>query len=128
MGVWQYADPELPDIPAAEHSLTAMNALLTGPLCQWPCACRKPRPCRSRGIFVLVEDSAEALAPSYVQPGDLVGVGDRWGQRGAWSDVRDAPVRSVLVIPVAPGMDRVVRRSPFRTVTRARLHPDIYHS
>jgi hypothetical protein len=36
MSVWQYADPELPDIPAAEHSLTAMTELLTGPLCQWP--------------------------------------------------------------------------------------------
>ena len=36
MGVWQYADPELPDIQAAEHSLTAMTELLTGPLCEWP--------------------------------------------------------------------------------------------
>jgi hypothetical protein len=36
MSVWQYADPELPDIPAAEHSLTAMAELLTGPLCEWP--------------------------------------------------------------------------------------------
>ena len=36
LGVWQYADPQLPDIPAAKHSLAAMTKLLTGSLCGWP--------------------------------------------------------------------------------------------
>jgi hypothetical protein len=36
LGVWQYSDPQLPDIPAADHSLAAMKKLLTGPLCGWP--------------------------------------------------------------------------------------------
>jgi hypothetical protein len=30
-----------------------------------PCACRKSHPRRSSGMFVLVEDSAQALATSY---------------------------------------------------------------
>ncbi|MFB7323872.1 hypothetical protein [Streptomyces sp. NPDC056190] len=45
-----------------------------------PCACRKPRPCRSRGVFVLVEDAAQAFAPAYVEAGDLRWIVDRRGQ------------------------------------------------
>lgn len=43
------------------------------------CACRKPHPCRSRRILVLVEDAVEALAPSYVEASDLLRIGDRLG-------------------------------------------------
>ncbi|MFB7114799.1 hypothetical protein [Streptomyces sp. NPDC056291] len=44
------------------------------------CACRKPRPCRSRGVFVLVEDAAQAFAPAYGEAGDLRWIVDRRGQ------------------------------------------------
>jgi hypothetical protein len=39
---------------------------------------------------VLVEDSTETLVSSYIQPGDLAGVGNRRGQRSARSGVCDA--------------------------------------
>ena len=41
------------------------------------CACRKPRPCRSRSIFVFVEDSAQSIASADVEPGNGVWIGDR---------------------------------------------------
>ena len=46
-----------------------------------PCPCRKPRPCRSCDMLVLVEDAAESVAFSYVEAGDLPWIGDRNGQR-----------------------------------------------
>jgi WD40 repeat protein len=43
------------------------------------CVCRKVHPYNSGGMFVLMEDAAEALVSSYVQLGDLVRISDRWG-------------------------------------------------
>jgi hypothetical protein len=43
------------------------------------CACRKPHPGRSSGMFVLVEDAAEAIVSSDAEPGYLVRIGDRFG-------------------------------------------------
>ncbi|MFD0442979.1 hypothetical protein ACFQ10_11320 [Streptomyces indonesiensis] len=34
---------------------------------QWPCACRIPRPCRSRGMSVCMEDATKAVVASYVE-------------------------------------------------------------
>ncbi len=36
------------------------------------CPCRKPRPCRSSGMFVLVDDPSQPLPTSDVQVSDLV--------------------------------------------------------
>jgi hypothetical protein len=41
-------------------------------------------------MFILVEDSAETLASSYVQASDLLWLRDRWGQR--MERVGDAPI------------------------------------
>jgi hypothetical protein len=43
------------------------------------CACRKPRPGRSSGVFVFVEDAAKSVASSDAEPGDLVWISDRCG-------------------------------------------------
>ncbi len=45
------------------------------------CPCRIPRPSRSRGMLVLVENAAEAVASSYVEAGYLGRIGDLRGQR-----------------------------------------------
>ncbi|MCQ8835870.1 hypothetical protein, partial [Streptomyces malaysiensis] len=44
------------------------------------CPCRKPHPCRSSCIPVLVEDAAEAIVSTYVEAGLCIRVVDRWGQ------------------------------------------------
>jgi hypothetical protein len=44
-----------------------------------PCGCREPRPRRSSGVFVLVEDSAQAITPMDVKMLDRGWVGDRLG-------------------------------------------------
>ncbi len=62
------------------------------------CTCRKPRPRRSRGMFVLVEDAAEAIPSSNVEVGHFVRVGDRRGQRVQRAGVRDALVWAVSVV------------------------------
>jgi hypothetical protein len=41
----------------------------------------KTHPGRSRGMFVLVQDSSKAIVSSDVEPGYLVRIGDRCGQR-----------------------------------------------
>jgi hypothetical protein len=51
-------------------------------------------------MLVLVEDSAQTLASSYVQAGDLLWVGDGRGQWVEWSGVGDALVGSVLDAPM----------------------------
>jgi transposase len=45
------------------------------------CACRKLRPRRSGCSVVLVDDTSEAIASAYVQPGDLSRIADRFGYR-----------------------------------------------
>jgi hypothetical protein len=46
-----------------------------------PCGCRKPRPCRSGGLFVFVDDAAEAVTSVDGKVGDRVGIGDRFWER-----------------------------------------------
>jgi hypothetical protein len=62
------------------------------------CPCRKSRPSRSRGMFVLVEDAAQAFTPAYVDAGDLPWIGDRLGQGVQRSGVRDALVGPMAVV------------------------------
>src|SRR6266496_326652 len=62
------------------------------------CPCRIPRPSRSRGMLVLVENAAEAVASSYVEAGYLGRIGDLRGQRAQRAGVRDALVRAVFVV------------------------------
>jgi hypothetical protein len=40
-------------------------------------------------VFVFVKNTAEAVTQVDVQPGELVGVGDRFGERLQRPDVRD---------------------------------------
>ena len=72
-----------------------------------PALADKPRPRRSRGAFVLVEDAAEAIASSDVEAGQLVRVGDRGGQRVQRAGVRDALVRAVSVVVMRVILSRV---------------------
>jgi hypothetical protein len=63
-----------------------------------PCPCRKSHPSRSGGMFVLVEDAAEALASSYVEVGYLVRICDWLGRRVQRAGVGDALVRAVSIV------------------------------
>jgi hypothetical protein len=65
---------------------------------QWPCSCRECHPGRSSGMFVLVQDAAEAVAPTDVGGRGLAKVGARCGQRVRRSCVCDALVRSMPVV------------------------------
>src|SRR5258708_27586077 len=67
------------------------------------CPCRKPHPSRSGGMFVLVEDAAEALASSYVEAGYLVRICDWLGQWVQRAGVGDALVWAVSVVEL-PGL------------------------
>jgi hypothetical protein len=51
-----------------------------------------------KGMFVLVDDAAEAVASVDVQAGEPVQFGDRCGQRRAWPDAVDALMRAMLVV------------------------------
>jgi hypothetical protein len=52
----------------------------------------------SGGMLVFAEDAAEAVMSVEVEAGELLRVGDRCGQRGERSGVREALVRSVGVV------------------------------
>ncbi|SCL36174.1 hypothetical protein GA0070624_5478 [Micromonospora rhizosphaerae] len=62
------------------------------------CGCRKPRPCRSCSMFILVQDAAEAVTSADVEVCDPVWIGERFGQWMEWSGVRDAPMGAVGVV------------------------------
>ena len=49
-------------------------------------------------MFVFVQDASEPIASSHVEPGYLVGVGDRGGQWVQRSGVGKALVRPVAVV------------------------------
>ena len=66
--------------------------------CDWRCPCRKPHPAWSRSMLVLVKEAAESVGSMYVEAGDFVRIGDRFGERVQRAGVRDALVRPVLVI------------------------------
>src|SRR5436309_2223139 len=58
----------------------------------------KRHPSSSGGMVVLVQDAAESISSSDVQPGELAGVGDRFGQWFERPGVGDALVGTVLVV------------------------------
>ncbi|MFB7501509.1 hypothetical protein ACFC09_43790 [Streptomyces sp. NPDC056161] len=63
-------------------------------------------------MFVLVGDSAEAVASSYVEVGDGVRVGDRCGERLQQAGVCDAlvgPVGVVVLFELAQGVEQVAK-------------------
>lgn len=62
------------------------------------CPCRKAHPCRSGCVVVLVEDAAQAVASSYVEAVDLLGIGDGCGEGVQWAGVGDALMRPMLVV------------------------------
>jgi len=62
------------------------------------CTCRKCHPSRSGGMFILVEDAAEAVTSVDVQVDETVRVADRFGQWREWPDVGDALMRAMLVV------------------------------
>ena len=49
-------------------------------------------------MFVLMQHTAEAVTSVDGQVGEPVLVGNRFGQRSQWSDIREALVRSVRVV------------------------------
>jgi hypothetical protein len=58
-------------------------------------------------MFVFVDDAAESVSSADGQLGELVAVGDRFGQRHRGSGVGDALVRVVLLaegLVLAPGV------------------------
>jgi hypothetical protein len=52
----------------------------------------------SGGVFVLVENTAEAATSADVEMSQAIRVGDWFGQRCEWSNIGDALVRSVRVV------------------------------
>jgi hypothetical protein len=49
-------------------------------------------------MFILVEETAEAVVSSYVEVGDLLGVGVWVGEWVQWAGVRDSLVGPVFVV------------------------------
>jgi hypothetical protein len=71
------------------------------------CACRKPRPYRSSGMSVLVEDAAELIASSDVEAVDSVRLDDRYGERAQGCRGAERAVGSVLVVEGLVLVERV---------------------
>jgi len=78
-------------------------------------------------MLALVQDSAETLVSSYVQPGNVVG--DRRGQWSARSGVPDALVRAMVVIEGLELAQRTKQvplipdQGPIEKLTAAGQHP-----
>src|SRR3954451_11773686 len=62
------------------------------------CTCRECDPGSSDGVLVFVEDTTEVVTPVDVQPGELIRVGDRLGQRLQRAEVRDPLMWTVHVV------------------------------
>ena len=83
-------------------------------------------------MFVLVQDAPEAITSVGVQVGDPMGVGDRFGQRGEWSGVRDALMRPVPVVEdleLAQGVQQVSLvedQRPVEQLAAAGPHPPFH--
>jgi hypothetical protein len=80
-------------------------------------------------MFVLVEDSAEAVASSYVEAGDLLRIGDRRGQGVQRAGIRDALMGPVSVVEVFELAQRVKQmplvpdQGAVQELAPAGLHP-----
>lgn len=61
-------------------------------------------------MSVLVEGAAEVITSAYVEVGELLRIGDRWGQ-GVWSGACDAlvgPVGVVVLLELPQGVEQMV--------------------
>ena len=88
-------------------------------------------------MLVLVEDAAEAVAPSYVEAGYLVRICDRDGQWAHRAGVGDALVRSMGVVGLLELVQRVQRvqqvplvpdQGPVEQLAAAGLHPSLHYA
>jgi hypothetical protein len=62
-------------------------------------------------MSVLVEGAAEVVTSAYVEVGELLRIGDRWGQGVQWSGACDAlvgPVGVVVLLELAQGVEQMV--------------------
>lgn len=62
-------------------------------------------------MSVLVEGAAEVVTSAYVEVGELLRIGDRWGQGAQWSGACDAlvgPVGVVVLLELAQGVEQMV--------------------
>jgi hypothetical protein len=84
-----------------------------------PCACRKPHPCRSGGMFVFVQDASKPITSSDPEPGYLVWVSDRGGQWVQGSGVGEALVRPVAVVEAFEFVNGYSRCRWFQTRVRS---------
>src|SRR5258707_516314 len=85
------------------------GAVRAGPC---PCRCRKPRPCSSGGVLVLVEDAAELIVSSDVEVGESVRLGYRLGQRAQGRCSVERAVGPVLVVKGLVLVERVQEVGP----------------
>jgi len=82
--------------------------------------------------MVLMEDATEAVPPIDGETGELVRIGDRFGQRLEWSGVRDALMRSMRVVErlvCAEGVQDVafvVDQCPVEEFSAAGAHPPLH--
>src|SRR5258705_13545912 len=63
-----------------------------------PCACRKPYPRCSGGMFVFVQEAAETIGSADPQMRGRGWIGDPLGEGAQRPGVRDAPMGSVAVV------------------------------
>ena len=80
----------------AEHA--AVLARAAGRDHHKPCPCRKPHPCSSCRMLVLMKHSTEPVASSYIKAGDLARGHERHGQWLERTGVGDALMRPVPVV------------------------------
>lgn len=90
----------VPALPGGQDDRQRLATLLTTQvhLRGQACACRKPRPYRSSGMSVLVQDAAESIASSDIEAAESVRFGDRLGERAQGCRRSERPVGSVLVV------------------------------
>jgi hypothetical protein len=65
--------------PVSQHVVTErlLCAVFKSHSRRSPRGCREPHLCRSRGVFVFVEEAAQAFTSADVVSGELARVGDR---------------------------------------------------
>lgn len=100
-------------IPGYGRGLRA--ATQDGPSLLRRCPGRKPHPCRSSGMFVLMEGTPQSIAPPYVEAGDLPWIGGRGSpvdRRGTpWIDTPGRFSEGLRLLSGPPGPDASSGRS-----------------
>ncbi|MBO3753125.1 ATP-binding protein [Streptosporangiaceae bacterium NEAU-GS5] len=124
-------------IAAGGHSVAAVQATVEEAAAwtlAWLCACRKPHPCSSSGIEVLMENSARPVSSAYVQGIDLFRIGDRnrdgtqWNLSGSnirfgyetWAYSLINPAPAEILIRAVQAACRYSWRAP-RSLSRRRI-------